>query len=164
MMLHSLPLIHLFSSLQFRIHRSYFSAMPRRRGVLDNLAEFPEEGEILGNLILPIRRWVQRHAGAPKGRQHCAAPTSANLLFIFRLVQFHGSSFLGYPKEGSERGRRDARSTSANTSFLFPPVPHPRELLLYDAQAERGFGILIKMHYYFRFPQLFPIYFYFFET
>ena len=34
MMPDPLPLIHLFSSLQFRIHGSYFSAMPRRRGVL----------------------------------------------------------------------------------------------------------------------------------
>ena len=33
MMLHPLPLIHLFSSRQFHIHGSYFSEMSRRGGV-----------------------------------------------------------------------------------------------------------------------------------
>ena len=35
-------------------------------------------------------------------------------------------------------GQHDVAFTSAHTSFLFPPVPHPRELLLCDAEAERG--------------------------
>ena len=61
------------------------------------------------------------------------------------------SAYLASPPRGevaqrAGEGQHDVAFTSANTSFLFPPVPHPRELLLCDAEAERGFRLPLNSY------------------
>ena len=46
----------------------------------------------------PASRW------RPSGRQHCAAPTSANTSFLFPLVYLPRDSLLWLPNIGPERG------------------------------------------------------------
>ena len=50
-------------------------------------------------------------------RQRDAAPAAANSLFIFRLVLFHGRSYLGYPKVVSEKGLSNCAESSDGHTF-----------------------------------------------
>ena len=96
---------------------------------------------ISANFILPKRRWVQRHAGAPWGGSIVLHPMPLITLSYSRQFSSHGISFFAYLASGRRGGNVTLHPTAANISFLFPLVPHPRELLLCDAEAEKGSSI-----------------------